>query len=83
MKPNLLPDYGTISKISVIDPSGAVVRQWLNLMTNAGGVIDLNYTLAKQVPEGKWKIQAVKDNFKYDKTFRVIEYCESLYCLFF
>lgn len=65
-----------MSEISIVDPSGAQIRMWYNLMTNAGGVIDLDYKLAKQVPEGNWKIRVKKDRFNYEKTFRVIEYCE-------
>jgi len=59
------------------DPNGYVVREWFAQHTNAGGVVSLAYPLSHNLLSyGDWLIEVEVLEYKYNKTFRVEEFCE-------
>nr|XP_033794268.1 CD109 antigen-like [Geotrypetes seraphini] len=74
MYQDLKPFHGQ-ADIYIRDPSGNLIQQWLNVMTNRG-VISKEFRLSDNTPLGEWKITAnTKERFRStEKPFTVTEY---------
>ncbi|KAM7536349.1 hypothetical protein Aperf_G00000084793 [Anoplocephala perfoliata] len=79
VQPDLMPWYGSLVSIEVVDSSNNLFKRWLNPMTNIGGIIELDFPLADQVNEGDWTIRARHEKYVAEKTFRVVEYWARLW----
>nr|UCK81479.1 macroglobulin-complement related protein-like 1 [Arenicola marina] len=73
---NLMSRSGSMD-IYVEDANSNTVRRWLSMQTNAGGVLDKNFTLSEQPSYGNWKIKVKAFGSWYEKPFRVDEYWQN------
>ncbi|KAL5960619.1 hypothetical protein TSMEX_011655, partial [Taenia solium] len=79
VQPDLMPWFGSLVSVEVVDSSNNLFKRWLNPMTNIGGIIELDFALADQVNEGNWTIRARHEKYTAEKTFRVVEYWAALW----
>ncbi|CUT99038.1 cd109 antigen [Echinococcus multilocularis] len=79
VQPDLMPWFGSLVSVEVVDSSNNLFKRWLNPMTNIGGIIELDFALADQVNEGDWTIRARHEKYMVEKTFRVVEYWAALW----
>lgn len=73
VEPNLMSRSGSMD-VFIVDDSGTVVRRWLSMQTNAGGVLDMSFQLSEQPRYGVWKVRVKAFGYVYEKTFEVHEF---------